>query len=71
MTIKTLALPAGKVSDLSLLGHPGKLPWKQTAAGLIVTLPADAAGELRLRVETEVAGVEAVRRARKSKGVEK
>ena len=46
LTIKSLALPAGKVSDVGLLGCPDKLPWKQTAAGLIVTLPANAASQL-------------------------
>ena len=42
VTIKSLALAAGKVSDVGLLGYPNKLQWKQTADGLIVTLPAHA-----------------------------
>jgi hypothetical protein len=46
VTIKSLALPAGKVSGVGLLGCPNKLQWKQTAEGLIVTLPADTACEL-------------------------
>ena len=44
-TIKSLSLAAGKVSDVGLLGCPDKIPWKQTAEGLIVTLPANTAAE--------------------------
>ena len=36
----------GKVADVSLLGSPDKLQWKQTAEGLLVTLPASSAPEL-------------------------
>jgi alpha-L-fucosidase len=45
VTIKSLALPAGKVSRVDLLGCADQLAWKQTADGLIVTLPASAAPE--------------------------
>ena len=37
---------AGKVSDVGLLGSPEKPQWKQTAEGLIVKLPANAASEI-------------------------
>ncbi len=44
LTIKTLARNApglaGKVKTVSLLGSPESLVWKQTPAGLVVTLPA-------------------------------
>jgi len=33
-------LDAGKVTQVSLLGHEGKLQWSQTAEGLVATLPA-------------------------------
>jgi alpha-L-fucosidase len=46
VTIKSLALPAGEVSQVALLGSPDKLTWKQTAQGLSVTLPAGAASAL-------------------------
>jgi alpha-L-fucosidase len=39
LVVKSLASGAGKVSDLSLLGHSGKLDWKQTGDGLIANLP--------------------------------
>ena len=45
VTIKSLAPAAGNASDVGLLGSQDKLQWKQTAQGLIVTLPADAAAE--------------------------
>jgi alpha-L-fucosidase len=45
LVIKSLARPAGqdinKIESLSLLGHPGKIEWKQTADALEVTLPAE------------------------------
>jgi alpha-L-fucosidase len=45
-TIKTLAegnttLLTGKVQDVQLLGHSGKLEWKRTRDGLIITAPKD------------------------------
>jgi alpha-L-fucosidase len=46
ITIKSLSLPAGKVSDVGLLGCPHKIQWKQTTDGLIVTLPTHSASEL-------------------------
>lgn len=38
--VKSLATPAGKVSNVTLLGHTGKLNWVQTDKGLVVTMPA-------------------------------
>jgi alpha-L-fucosidase len=49
LVIRSLARPAGeKVNNLttvSLLGYSGKLDWKQTADGLVVTLPAQKVSE--------------------------
>ena len=40
LTVRSLATGAGRVEDVRLLGHPGKLAWKQTDQGLVTTLPA-------------------------------
>ncbi len=40
IAIKSLALPAGKISEVSLLGYSGKLEWQQTPESLSVTLPS-------------------------------
>jgi alpha-L-fucosidase len=40
LVVKSLASAAGKISDVALLGHSGKLDWQQTAEGLVVKLPA-------------------------------
>jgi len=45
IVIKSLALPAGKISDISLIGYSGKLEWKQTADALLMTLPSDSTAE--------------------------
>jgi alpha-L-fucosidase len=39
LVVKSLAQPAGEISAVRLLGHSGALQWKQTAGGLVVTLP--------------------------------
>jgi alpha-L-fucosidase len=39
LVIRSLATGAGKVQDVKLLGHPGKLVWTQTAEGLVATMP--------------------------------
>lgn len=39
-TIRSLALPAGKVTGVTLLGCLEKLKWQQTDVGLVVHLPA-------------------------------
>jgi len=39
LVIRSLAVPAGKITNVSLLGHGGALPWEQTDAGLAVTMP--------------------------------
>ncbi len=45
LTIRTLAKPAGEnvnnITVVSLLGSSAKIAWKQTADGLVVTLPAE------------------------------
>jgi len=45
LVVKSLASAAGKINKLSMLGHAGKLDWRQTAEGLIVTLPPQKPGE--------------------------
>jgi alpha-L-fucosidase len=39
LTVRSLALPAGKVASVGLIGHNGQLTWSQTEEGLVVTLP--------------------------------
>ncbi len=39
LRIRTLATSAGTVERVTLLGHPGKVAWRQTEAGLEATLP--------------------------------
>ncbi|MGA2255167.1 MAG: alpha-L-fucosidase, partial [Thermoguttaceae bacterium] len=49
IVVRTLAKPAGEnvnnVTAVSLLGYDGQLTWKQTAEGLIVTLPEKKVSE--------------------------
>ncbi len=45
LVVHSLASAAGKINKLSLLGHAGPLDWRQTVAGLIVTLPPRKPGE--------------------------
>jgi len=40
ITVKSLAIPAGKVSNVMLLGYNGKLDWVQTDKSLVVTMPS-------------------------------
>ena len=40
VTVHALATPAGKVSDVTLLGSKDKLEWEQTGDGLTLHLPA-------------------------------
>ena len=48
IVIRSLATPAGKIADVSLLGHPGKLDWQQTGDGLVVQMPAQKPCDLAL-----------------------
>jgi alpha-L-fucosidase len=49
ITVRSLAKPAGEninnITGVSLLGYDGKLDWKQTPEGLIVTLPEKKVSE--------------------------
>jgi alpha-L-fucosidase len=49
LVIRSLAKPAGEnvnnITTVSLLGYSGKVDWKQTADGLVVTLPAQKVSE--------------------------
>jgi len=40
ITLRSLPKNGGGVKDVRLLGHAGALDWRQTEAGLLVTLPA-------------------------------
>src|SRR5208282_5293352 len=39
LVIRSLAVPAGRISKVGLLGYRGALPWEQTDVGLVVTMP--------------------------------
>jgi alpha-L-fucosidase len=39
IVVRSLAAPAGRITDVALLGHAGKLAWSQTGDGLVVVLP--------------------------------
>ena len=39
LIVRSLASGSGKVHDVKLLGHHGKLDWKQTDQGLVATMP--------------------------------
>ena len=39
LVVRSLATAAGQIGEVSLLGHAGKLDWRQSASGLEVTLP--------------------------------
>jgi len=41
LLVKTLSTASGKINEVSLLGYSGKLDWKQTVNGLIITMPED------------------------------
>jgi alpha-L-fucosidase len=49
MVVRSLAKPASEninnIAEVSLLGYDGKLDWKQTPDGLLVTLPAKKVSE--------------------------
>ncbi len=49
IVVRSLAKPAGEnvnnITAVSLLGYDGKIAWKQTAEGLIVTLPEKKVSE--------------------------
>jgi alpha-L-fucosidase len=49
LVVRSLARPAGEnvnhITGVSLLGHNGKIEWKQTADGLVVTLPSQRVSE--------------------------
>ena len=49
IVVRSLAKPAGakvnNITAVSLLGYDGKVAWKQTAEGLIVTLPEKKVSE--------------------------
>ncbi len=49
ITVRSLAKPDGsdvnRIKQISLLGYKGKLDWRQTAEGLVVTLPEQKVSE--------------------------
>jgi alpha-L-fucosidase len=40
IVVRSLASAAGKITDVTLLGHTGELGWQQTDDGLVVKMPA-------------------------------
>ena len=55
LVVRSLAKPAGEdvnnITAVSLLGYDGKLDWKQTADGLVVTLPREEGLRVHRRAE--------------------
>ncbi len=51
LTVASLPKTAGKVEDVMLLGHDGKLKWHQSETGLSVELPADRPTEFALSLK--------------------
>jgi len=45
LVVKSLAEEAGKINAVSLLGYNGKVDWRQSAEGLIVSLPEQKVSE--------------------------
>ena len=45
LVVKSLAEEAGKINNVSLLGYNGKVDWRQSAEGLIVSLPEQKVSE--------------------------
>jgi len=41
IVVKSLATGVGKVNQVSLYGYQGKLDWRQTADGVMITMPTD------------------------------
>lgn len=56
LTIKSLAKNAGKIKSVHLLGSPSKLNWKQTEAGLEITMPQTKPGKFAygLKIKGEI-----------------
>jgi hypothetical protein len=40
LVVRSLPVSAGKIAEVALLGHSGKLDWRQTDEGLLVKMPA-------------------------------
>ncbi len=60
LLVKSLAAPAGVVSGVSLLGYRGQVAWKQTAQGLLVTLPAQKVSAYTAALRITGAGLKPV-----------
>ena len=45
LVVRSLAAPAGKITDVSLLGSSSAVAWEQTAAGLVVQVPTEKVSE--------------------------
>ena len=62
LLVRSLARPAGttinKMRNVSLLGYKGKLEWKQTSEGLIVTLPPAKVSEVACTLKITGSGLE-------------
>ena len=51
LVVRSLASAAGKITDIALLGHAGKLDWQQTDEGLVVKLPAQKPCDLAYAIK--------------------
>ncbi len=57
LKVKSLAAPAGQISDVSVLGCEGKPLWRQSADALEVTLPATAASPYTVALKIRGSGL--------------
>ncbi|HPA18435.1 MAG TPA: alpha-L-fucosidase [Verrucomicrobiae bacterium] len=55
--VRSLALAAGRVKGVRLVGHEGAMDWSQTAEGLVVKLPAERPSEHALALEVRGDGL--------------
>ncbi len=57
LLVRTLAQPAGKITNVSLLGSSAKLEWKQTSEGLQVSLPPTRVSEYTAAIKISGMGL--------------
>ena len=60
LVVRSLAEPAGKINNVRLLGYNGKVDWKQTAEGLVVTLPEQKVSEYTCAIKITGTGLKPV-----------
>ena len=58
LSVRSLAIPAGKIDSVELLGSDAKLTWQQTADGLEVKLPAKKVSPYTTALKIRGAGLQ-------------